>query len=249
MAYTKQTWDTTSYVNPTRMNHIEDGIKNCDDNMYKVTQTQTQGNANYPVLFAQSTDNTTKTEGVRKSETLKLNANSGYLTLSAPHTSTSTALDLLIVGNDIPNGTEGSVGGVLRLFGKGAYYGQIYDRQGVLTGNRSYELPDNSGVLALTNVDQLLNQDNLSATATTYACDWAKYSMLNITLGTYNNVCSQISIPTSEFANSSSSRRVIIYHLPNLTSSYEIYKDDNTHVYIKGTSVDSTHRVKIYGYL
>lgn len=26
MAYTKQTWDTTSYVNPTRMNHIEDGI-------------------------------------------------------------------------------------------------------------------------------------------------------------------------------------------------------------------------------
>lgn len=26
MAYSKQTWDTTSYVNPTRMNHIEDGI-------------------------------------------------------------------------------------------------------------------------------------------------------------------------------------------------------------------------------
>ena len=26
MAYNKQTWDTTSYVNPTRMNHIEDGI-------------------------------------------------------------------------------------------------------------------------------------------------------------------------------------------------------------------------------
>lgn len=26
MSYSKQTWDTTSYVNPTRMNHIEDGI-------------------------------------------------------------------------------------------------------------------------------------------------------------------------------------------------------------------------------
>ena len=26
MSYTKQTWDTNSYVNPTRMNHIEDGI-------------------------------------------------------------------------------------------------------------------------------------------------------------------------------------------------------------------------------
>jgi len=30
MAYSKQTWDTTSYVNPTRMNHIEDGIANAD---------------------------------------------------------------------------------------------------------------------------------------------------------------------------------------------------------------------------
>ena len=29
MAYSKQTWDTTSYVNPTRMNHIEDGIADC----------------------------------------------------------------------------------------------------------------------------------------------------------------------------------------------------------------------------
>lgn len=26
MAYSKQTWDASSYVNPTRMNHIEDGI-------------------------------------------------------------------------------------------------------------------------------------------------------------------------------------------------------------------------------
>lgn len=30
MAYSKQTWDTTSYVNPTRMNHIEDGIEDLD---------------------------------------------------------------------------------------------------------------------------------------------------------------------------------------------------------------------------
>ena len=31
MAYSKQTWDTTSYVNPTRMNHIEDGIYDVDN--------------------------------------------------------------------------------------------------------------------------------------------------------------------------------------------------------------------------
>lgn len=30
MAYSKQTWDTTSYVNPTRMNHIEQGIEDAN---------------------------------------------------------------------------------------------------------------------------------------------------------------------------------------------------------------------------
>lgn len=31
MAYSKQTWDTNSYVNPTRMNHMEDGIANVNN--------------------------------------------------------------------------------------------------------------------------------------------------------------------------------------------------------------------------
>lgn len=30
MAYTKQTWDSNSIFNPTRMNHIEDGIESAD---------------------------------------------------------------------------------------------------------------------------------------------------------------------------------------------------------------------------
>ena len=33
MAYSKQTWDTTSYVNPTRMNHIENGIAGVEDTL------------------------------------------------------------------------------------------------------------------------------------------------------------------------------------------------------------------------
>lgn len=36
MAYPKQTWDTSSYVNPTRMNHIEDGIKSAVDGMTNI---------------------------------------------------------------------------------------------------------------------------------------------------------------------------------------------------------------------
>lgn len=38
MAYEKQTWDTNSYVNPTRMNHIENGIKENSDNIDTLTQ-------------------------------------------------------------------------------------------------------------------------------------------------------------------------------------------------------------------
>lgn len=34
MAYEKQTWDTTSFVNPTRMNHIEDGIESAHNKIY-----------------------------------------------------------------------------------------------------------------------------------------------------------------------------------------------------------------------
>jgi hypothetical protein len=37
MAYSKQTWDTTSYVNPTRMNHIEDGIEGADLTNHGIT--------------------------------------------------------------------------------------------------------------------------------------------------------------------------------------------------------------------
>ena len=39
MAYSKQTWDTTSYVNPTRMNHIEQGIEDVSKKFTKVETT------------------------------------------------------------------------------------------------------------------------------------------------------------------------------------------------------------------
>ena len=38
MAYSKQTWDTTSYVNPTRMNHIEDGIEGVEAEITTTSQ-------------------------------------------------------------------------------------------------------------------------------------------------------------------------------------------------------------------
>lgn len=38
MAYDKQTWDTNSFVNPTRMNHIENGIEANSNSIDELTQ-------------------------------------------------------------------------------------------------------------------------------------------------------------------------------------------------------------------
>ena len=51
MAYSKQTWDTTSYVNPTRMNHIEDGI---EANSTEITQSK----INYLTEYVKSSSTT-----------------------------------------------------------------------------------------------------------------------------------------------------------------------------------------------
>ena len=53
MAYDKQTWDTNSFVNPTRMNHIENGIKENSDEVgvlkQNIADQQTAIN-NIPIL-------------------------------------------------------------------------------------------------------------------------------------------------------------------------------------------------------
>ena len=59
MAYSKQTWDTTSYVNPTRMNHIEQGIYDADniansanskvDNLFHNASLTAQGDLSIPL--------------------------------------------------------------------------------------------------------------------------------------------------------------------------------------------------------
>ena len=64
MAYSKQTWDTTSYVNPTRMNHIEDGIEANDQRFITViTQSYTVtvgANADVLVEITDSLPSTTQ---------------------------------------------------------------------------------------------------------------------------------------------------------------------------------------------
>ena len=51
MSYAKQTWDTTSYVTPTRMNHIEDGIESVDTTLSPLADTDTYSAPTTPTNY------------------------------------------------------------------------------------------------------------------------------------------------------------------------------------------------------
>jgi len=64
----------------------------------------------------------------------------------------------LNIGNDVAAGTAKNSTGVLRLYGNGAYYGQVLAQN--VTANRSFELPNKDGTIALTSdVDPLKVQE------------------------------------------------------------------------------------------
>jgi hypothetical protein len=58
---------------------IKNGISYSNSSDNKVTQTGTNNDANYEVLLSGTADNTSRTEGVRKSSTLKYNPSSQIL--------------------------------------------------------------------------------------------------------------------------------------------------------------------------
>lgn len=60
-------------------NWVWQGSSSDNDTANKVVQTVTTGNANYEVLFSNTADNTTRTEGARKNSNLKFNPSTGNL--------------------------------------------------------------------------------------------------------------------------------------------------------------------------
>lgn len=103
----------------------------------------------YCVLISQSGNTSEETNTVRKASALTLQTNNGHLRICLPHSRTTEVVQPVSIGNDIPVGTEGNSTGSLRIFGKGNAYGQFRDSNGLLTANRTYEMPNKSGVLAL----------------------------------------------------------------------------------------------------
>lgn len=60
-------------------NWVWQGSSSDNDTANKVVQTVTTGNADYEVLFSNTADNTTRTEGARKNSNLKFNPSTGNL--------------------------------------------------------------------------------------------------------------------------------------------------------------------------
>ena len=60
-------------------NWVWQGSSSDNDTTNKVVQTVTTGNADYEVLFSNTADNTTRTEGARKNSNLKFNPSTGNL--------------------------------------------------------------------------------------------------------------------------------------------------------------------------
>lgn len=117
---------------------------NTDEN---VKQTNSSNNNSYRILFSVSANDTTTTEGTRKSGALLFNPSTATMSIKRSHTATTAESGNLTIGNSVADGTAGASYGKINLYGKGSYYATIYDKNNTLTANREYYLPNESGTL------------------------------------------------------------------------------------------------------
>ena len=130
MSYTKQTWDTTSFVNPTRMNHIEDGIDNA-------LPKDSGGTVNGDILV---TGNVTAYNNVNSRGHVRADRQNG--------TTTQVGDSYVMIGNDTAAGTAKNSKGYLRLYSQGTKHIQLSTVSSVAE-NRNIALPDKNGTVAL----------------------------------------------------------------------------------------------------
>lgn len=299
MAYDKQTWDTTSYVNPTRMNHIEDGIANAMTSdtqgvlgaknllplsLDRIKRLNTSGTWSGNVLSKNNCTYTVNTDSKGNVLDITLNGTPSaqgefilYQTtsescpfngfyLSGCTGGSNAKFDLRVSDIDVTSNVNYNNDSVISLNDTGKWKSTILVRQSVSISNvKFYPMirlaGDNDNTYypyAMTNKQitdwtrnvkknyiLILNKNNLSTSATSYDCNWKDYTELYITLGTYENLIAQMEIPSTYFDSTTSENRVIIRYID--TSFYEIYKNGDDKVYIKGTNVNENDRIKIYG--
>ena len=123
------------------------GKADTDENVKQIfTDNQ---NSNFYILGSNSDSQGDETNPVKKLAHAYFNGNSGNLTIRRKHTSQNLVNNTVSIGNDTPEGTSGNVDGILRLYGKGAYYFQLYDGYNSLSANQTYRPRNRTGALAL----------------------------------------------------------------------------------------------------
>lgn len=302
MAYDKQTWDTTSYVNPTRMNHIEDGIANAmtSGNMSYLGAKNLNAypyyegsHTDHNVVWTDNGDGTVVANGKATGANGDFNCHShsatnelyqlilpnGKYIVSGCPTGGSTSTyyiqigcydtageNFVVLGRDLGNGVEITLNGdyysvnsvrlniTCRVYNNYTANNLVFKPMIRLAGDNDntwqpYAMTNKQITDWTRNVKKnytlILNKNNLSTSATSYDCNWKDYTELYITLGTYENLIAQMEIPSTYFDGTTSGNRVIIRYID--TSFYEIYKNGDDKVYIKGTNVNENDRIKFYG--
>lgn len=106
----------------------------------------------------------------------------------------------------------------------------------------------NAGVMAksaqlTSGVSATITTDELTAGADV-AFEWTKYLMLAITTGDYSNIRECTIVPTSEFAETTASRRAI---LSWGNSRVDVYQVDESTIHAVGSSLNDNQRCRIFG--
>ena len=133
------TWESWQQL---RMNYA-------NGNVFK--QIRTNDANDYQILFTEVSgrDSNTQTARARKQEGFYYNPASAAVYIRRMHSATATNGSSLLLGNATADGTAGASYGILWIYGKGDKYARFQDTDNVLTANRTYQLPNKDGELAI----------------------------------------------------------------------------------------------------
>lgn len=142
-------WDQTDN---TKVDYIKNKPTIPTTTDEKVKQVYTDGTSgDYYFLASNSNTSSTtdETDFVKKIGHGYISGQTGNVIICRKHTNTIVINNQVAIGNNTPDGTAGAVDGYLRLYGKGQYYFQFYDRDNTLTENITYRPRNKQGMLAV----------------------------------------------------------------------------------------------------
>ena len=115
----------------------------------KQVPTVTSDNKGYRLLVSRTNDNNEETDSVRKAIGFTYNPSTSFTQITRQHTGTGTLGTTFTLGNDIADGTAGATFGAIRLYSKGIYQINLWDRFNSISANRNITFPNANGALAL----------------------------------------------------------------------------------------------------